>query len=154
MVVWRIRRRGAHVARATGAVLGALAASVGLFPLAPLLGLSPHAGRAHVLVELAMRPLGEWDLVLVGAGLHRWLLFASVLPAFLLTAVGFSSRRIRPIIGGIALGTAALLAQMAWAGDAAFAGGAFLLRVWAVGNALLCLWLARTALEASGDGKR
>jgi hypothetical protein len=39
-----------------------------------------------------------------------------------------------------------MLTQIAWAGDVAFVGGAFLLRIWAVANALVCLWLARTAL--------
>ncbi len=150
VVVRHIRRRGAKVTRTPGAIFGALAASVGLFPLSPLLGLSPHAGGVVAFVELVARPLGEWDLVLVGAGLHRWLLLASALPALVLTGLGFASRRVRPLIGGIALGTAALLVQMAWAGDAAFVGGTFLWRVWAVTNALVCLWLARTALVARG----
>jgi len=153
-VARRIRRRGGRVTRTPGAVLGALATSVGLFPLSPLLGLMSHAGSAVSFVELAARPVGEWDLILVGAGLHRWLLLASALPALLLTVLGFASRRVRPLIGGIALGTAALLVQMAWAGDVAFVGGPLLLRVWAVTNALACLWLARTALEARGGGTR
>jgi serine protease len=147
VVASRIRRRGGHVAYAPGAVLGALGAGIGLLPVVPLLGLSPHAGGLHTLVELAMRPLGQWDLVLLGAGAHRWLLLASALPALALTALGFASRRFRPTIGGVALGTAALLAQMAWTGDAAFVGGAFLLRIWAVTNAIVCLWLARAALD-------
>lgn len=146
----RIRRRGAKLSRAPAAVLGALVASVGLFPLVPLLGWTPHAGTMAALHELAARPLGEWDLVLVGAGLHRWLLLASALPAVALTGLGFASRRVRPLIGGVALGTAALLLQMAWAGDTAFVGGALLSRVWILANALVCLWLARTALEATG----
>jgi hypothetical protein len=62
--------------------------------------------------------------------------------------IGFGSRRLRPTIGGVALGTAALLAQLAWSSDAAFVGGAFLGRMWAVSNALVCLWLARLALDA------
>ena len=52
------------------------------------------------------------------------------------------------LIGVIALGTAALLTQLAWSGDAAFVGGPLLARVWTVANALVCLWLARTALDA------
>jgi hypothetical protein len=39
---------------------------------------------------------------------------------------------------------------MAWSGDVAFVGGALLARGWAIGNALVCLWIARVALE----GKR
>jgi serine protease len=140
LVARRIRKGGGTVARTAGSVAGALVASVGLFPLAPLFGL----GR---FTTLAMRPLGEWDLVLMGAGFHRWLLLASALPAIALTLVGFASKRFRPFIGGLALGTAALCAQMAWSGDAAFVGGPLLARVWAVANALVCLWLARTALD-------
>jgi hypothetical protein len=95
-----------------------------------------------------MRPLGEWDAILFGAGMHRWLLLASALPSIGLSAVGFASRRMRPLIGGIALGTAAMLAQMAWSADVAFVGGAALARGWAIGNALVCLWIARVALDA------
>jgi serine protease len=149
LVARRIRRRGGAIARTPGAVLGALIAGVGLLPLAPLAGLvSRTAGSMRALVELAMRPLGEWDLVLLGAGAHRWWLLASALPAVFLTMFGFGSRRMRPLLGGIALGTAALLAQMAWSGDAAFVAGPFLGRVWAVTNALVCLWLARAALDS------
>ena len=84
----------------------------------------------------------------VGAGVHRWLLLASALPVIGLTMIGFASRRFRPFIGGVALGTAALCAQLAWSADAAFVGGATLARVWAVVNVLVCLWLARVALDA------
>jgi len=145
----RIKKRGGTLARTPGAVLGALATAVGLLPVVPMLGLASHAGgRLRTLLELAMRPLGEWDLVLMGADVHRWLLLASALPALALTMLGFASRRVRPFIGGIALGTAALLVQLAWSPDAAFVFGATMERVWAVANALLCLWLARSALDA------
>jgi serine protease len=148
MVAWRVRRRGGALAVTPAAVLGGLACSIGLLPLAPFLGIAPQAGLSRSLVELAMRPLGEWDLVLFGAGVHRWLLLASALPPLALAALGFASRRLRPFIGGVALGTGAMLASLAWSADAAFVGGAFLLRVWAVANGLVCIWLARTALDA------
>jgi hypothetical protein len=128
--------------------VGALATSVGLVPFAPVLGLAAYAGKLRMALELGMRPLGEWDLVLAGAGMHRWLLLASALPALGLTMLGFASARVRPFIGGIALGTAALLVPMAWSGDATFVGGPMLARAWVVGNALVCLWLARMALDA------
>jgi serine protease len=144
----RIRKNGGKVARTVGSVAGALVASVGLVPFAPVLGLAAYAGKLRMALELGMRPLGEWDLVLMGAGVHRWLLLASALPAIVLTMLGFASKRARPFIGGIALGTAALLAQLAWSGDAAFVGGPFLARAYAVVNALVCLWLARMALDA------
>jgi serine protease len=144
----RIRKQGGKVARSAGSILGALVGSVGVLPLLPALGLGQLAGRFHLAVELATRPLGEWDLVLAGAGMHRWLLLASALPALALTTLGFASRRARPLIGGLALGSAALLAQMAWSGDAAFVFGPFMARLWAVGNALVCLWIARLALDS------
>jgi serine protease len=144
----RIVRRGGRVARVRGAVLGACLAGVGLLPIAPVAGLLAQAGRLRDVVEVAIRPLGEWDSVLWGAGAHRWLLLASALPALALCAIGFRSRSLRPFIGGVAIGSAALLAQMAWSGDVAFVGGAFLARMWAIGNALVCFWIARVALDA------
>ncbi len=147
LLAMRIRRRGGRVVRSSGAVLGAMLAAIGVFPFALIWRLPAHGERLRTLAELAMRPFGEWDIVLLGAGFHRWLLFASALPAVALTMLGFANRRVRPLIGGVALGTAAMLTHLAWSGDTAFVGGAFLARAWAVGNALVCLWIARTALE-------
>lgn len=143
----RIVKRGGTFARSPGAFLGACLAGVGLLPFIPISGLLTHTGKLHDFVELAMRPLGEWDAILFGAGLHRWLLLASALPSIALAALGFASRRIRPLIGGIALGTAALLCQMAYSADVAFVAGEALARAWAAGNALVCLWIARVALD-------
>ena len=97
-----------------------------------------------------MRPLGEWD-VLVSVGLHRWLLLASALPAFALALLGFGHGKLRPFIGGLALGTGALLVQMVCLSDVAFVGGVLLGRVWEVSNALVCVWLARVALDSRGE---
>ncbi len=145
----RVRRRGGRMRLGGAAWLGALVTSVGLFPVAPLLGLRAP-GRLHLLVELASRPLGEWDLLLAGQALHRWLLLSSALPALGLTALAFANRRARPIVGGVAMGSAALLAQLAWSGDVAFVFGPWLARIWTAGSALLCLWIARIALDAKG----
>lgn len=149
LVVRRIRRRGGKPAWTPGAVIGALATSVGLVPFAPVLGLLGKAGRLRTGAELAMRPLGEWD-ILFAVGLHRWLLLASALPAFALALLGFGHGKLRPIIGGMALGTGALLVQMLFSGDVDFVGGALLGRVWQVSNALVCVWLARVALDGRG----
>jgi len=119
-------------------------AGTGIFPMAPLFGITAGQGWAGTIAELAMRPLGEWDLR-VGAGLHQWLLLASALPVLGLTAVGFGSR-LRPFIGGVALGTTALLVQMTWSSDTAFVGGPWLAVLWMAGNALVSLWIARVAL--------
>jgi hypothetical protein len=69
------------------------------------------------------------------------------LPAFALASVAFSQPRVRPFIGGLALGSAALIAELAFMGDSAFVGGLFLLRIFALANAAACLWLGRIALE-------
>ncbi len=134
--------------RSPAAVLGALCAGVGLFPIAPAFG--AHAEHFGTVMRLLERPLGEWDIVLVGVCLHRWLLFASALPAIALTMIGFASSRARPLIGGVALGTAAMLAHMAYAGDTAFVAGVLGARVWALANALVCVWIARAALDGRG----
>jgi serine protease len=153
LVLARIRRRGGRVQCTFGAVLGALATSVGLAPFAPLVGLLGKAGNARTVAELAVRPVGEWDIVVMGVGAHHWLLLASALPAFALALVAFQRARLRPFIGGVALGTSALLVQMVWSADAAFVGGATLARVWQALNVLVCVWLARVALDG-GRGAR
>ncbi|MGH7268856.1 MAG: S8 family serine peptidase [Polyangiaceae bacterium] len=144
----RILKRGGSVVPWAGAVSGAMLAGVGLAAFAGGFGLSARAGALGTWLSLAVRPLGDWDLVLWGAGVHAWWLLASALPAASLIAVGFSSRRVRPFIGGVALGTAALLCQMAWSGDSAFVAGMTLGRLWAAANVCVCLWIARVALDA------
>jgi serine protease len=146
VLVRRIRKTHRRVAWKASSVLGALAASVGLFPAWPWIG-RPTSGLAQLVFELVIRPIGEWDLVLGGPGAHRWLLVASALPALTLASLGFANPRLRPLIGGIALGTAALLTQVAVSGDVAFVAGSFVMRMWTFGNALVCVWLARTSLS-------
>jgi serine protease len=147
LIARRIRKGGGRMARSVFSRAGALVAGVGLLPFLPALGLVRGTGPLHTALQLAIRPLGEWDLVLGGAGVHRWWLLASALPAIGLTAIGFGNRHLRALAGGVALGSAALLAQLAWSGDAAFVAGAFIGRIWAVSSALVCLWLARAALD-------
>jgi serine protease len=148
--IWRrIRRRGGFVAFSPLGVGAALVGAVGLFPIAPMLGLAGRAGALREYVELLARPLGEWDLAL-GAGFHRWLLLAGALPAVAAAAVFFGVKRLRPVIGGLALGSAALALQLAWSGDAAFVFGMWGMRLYEVASCAICLWIARIAL----DGKR
>ena len=94
-----------------------------------------------------MRPIGEWDLLFAPA-LHKWLLFSSAAPVMVLTALLFGARSARRFTGGLAVGTAALLAQLAFSGEVAYAFGPFAMRLWVVANALVCLWIARIALDA------
>jgi serine protease len=143
----RIRKKGGKVEGGAGKVVGAVAASVGLLPFLPLLGIPARSGSMRLFAELAMKPFGEWTLVLA-PGLHRWLPLASALPIFGLTAILFGSKTVRPLLGGLALGTAALLLQLGVAGETYYALGPFMLRVWCVLNALACMWIARLALDA------
>ena len=57
-------------------------------------------------------------------------------------------KRLRPTIGGFALGAAALLTQIAITADVAAPFGTLALRGWVVVNALVCMWLARMSLDA------
>jgi serine protease len=143
----RIRRKGGSVEPGKGKVIGALVASVGFLPFLPLLGIPARSGGMRLFAELAMRPFGEWT-VLFAPSLHKWLPLASALPVFGLTALVFGSKRLRPMLGGIALGTAALLVQMGVSGETFYGLGPFMLRVWCAVNALACFWLARIALDA------
>ncbi len=147
VVVRRIKKKGGTVEGGVGKVAGALVASVGLLPVLPLLGIPARAGEMRFWAELAMKPFGEWT-ILFAPSLHKWLPLASALPVFALTALFFGSKRLRPIVGGVALGTAALLVQLGISGETFYALGPFMLRIWCAVNALACLWLARLALDA------
>jgi serine protease len=146
-VASRIKKFGGKPSMSFGTIAGALIASVGLLPMLPLAGIASHAGSFRWLAELAMRPFGEWDIILGGVNLHRWLPLASAIPSMALTAFLFGSKRARPIVGGFAVGSAALLVQLAIQADVAFPLGGVALRVFAVANALLCLWIARISLD-------
>ena len=153
LVAFRIRGRRGRMEWNLGVVCGALIAGVGLIPFAPVFGLEAAAGgSAGRWIEFVMRPLGEWDIALLGTGAHRWLLWASSLPVIALTAVGFG--RLRSFVGGIALGMTAFLLQSVWSADVAFVGGTWLAGAWCAANALVCVWIARVALEAPSAAGR
>lgn len=146
IVMRRIKQRGGSVSGGAGTIGAALFGAVGLLPILPLLGIPARAGAARIFAELAMKPFGEWTL-LVSPNLHKWLPLASALPVFAATALFFGSKRLRPMVGGLALGTAALLVQMGISGETWYALGGFGLRIWCVLNVALCLWVARMTLD-------
>ncbi len=113
----------------------------------PLLGVPARAGAFRWLTELAMRPFGEWDMLLAPS-FHKWLLLASAAPSFLLVSLFFANKRMRPIVGGFALGAAALMAQLGFSSETLFALGKFGLWIFCGLNALVCIWVARFALDA------
>ena len=142
-----IKKSGSRMTKGRGAaIVAALFAGTGLLPFAGTLGLTTMAGPLRPLVELLMRPFGEWD-VLLSAGLHKFLPLANAGPALGALLLLYGVKRARPLVGGLAFGSAALLAQMALSGDVAFFLGGLGLRVFAVVNALVCFWIARTALD-------
>jgi serine protease len=147
-LVRRIRKAGGTPAFGALGFASALAASVGLFAFAPYLGLRSLAGPLAGALEWGMRPVGEWS-ILMSSSMHSFLPLANALPTVVLAAVFFGVRRLRPMIGGFALGSAAFLVHMAVVADVATPFGASLLRVWAVVNALVCLWIARIAADAA-----
>jgi serine protease len=146
LVFRMIRKKGGEVAKGLGAVVGSVFGAVGLAPFLPALGLA-RFGAARPFLEALSRPLGEWDIVFLGAGFHKYMLLASALPSVALTALFFGVKPLRPLVGGIALGTAALLAQNAISGDSAFVLGAFAAKIFAVANIAVCMWLARMTLD-------
>lgn len=147
LVAARIKKKGGVMEGGIGKWLGALFAGVGIVPFLPLTGVPAHAGAMRWVAELAMRPFGEWTLFF-SPKLHSFLPLASALPAVALTAVFFGVRRLRSFAGGVALGSAALLTQLAVSGETWFAMGPFALRLFAAANVAVCLWLARMSLDA------
>ena len=148
LIARRIRKKNGKFRWTAGTTFGALFTSVGLIPILPLVGGLARAGSFRQWVELLARPLGEWDIALLGANAHKFLILASAAPAMVGALLFFGSKRLRPMVGGIAVGSAALLAQLAWSGEAAFVLGGTAMRIFAVVNALVCAWIARTALDS------
>ncbi len=147
LVVRRIKQKGGKIEKGNGKYVGALFAGIGLAPFLPLLGVPARLGSMRIFAELAMRPFGEWDLLL-SPDLHRWLPFASAAPAFLLTTLFFNNRFLRPFVGGLALGSAALLTQIGISGETWFAMGGIALRVFCALNILGLLFVARMSLDS------
>jgi len=147
IVIRRIKAQGGTLEKGSGKWAGALFAGLGLLPFLPLLGVPARLGALRWVADLAMRPFGEWDLLLAPS-FHKWLLFASVAPAFLLTTFFFNNKRLRPFVGGFALGTGALLVQLGISGETLFALGSVGLRLFCAANVIACLWVARMSLDA------
>ncbi len=141
---WALRKNvKATSVLSSGYMLGALLAGPGLLFFAPWI-----FPRVYLPVDILARPLGDMDL-LVSASLHKFLPLANVAIPFALTALAFGARTLRPIVAGIATGTAAYLLSIAALGEHASPFGRLLLIVWCVGNAAACAWLARENLAES-----
>ncbi|MGK4008785.1 S8 family peptidase [Sorangium sp. So ce1036] len=141
----RARKRDASASSPWQAsfLIPALAAGPGLFFFAPWL-----LPRVDLVVDVLARPIADLDL-LIGASVHRWLPLANALLPLGLTSLFFGVKRLRPVIAGVAVGTAAYLTSVVVLGEAAGPFGRLALVVWCAVNAAACLWIARTNLSAS-----
>jgi serine protease len=127
--------------------LAALLTSTGLVPLVPFTGVLPRMGSLHTVAELAMRPLGEWDL-LYSANVHAWLPLASIIPVLAFGLLAYSVKSLRGSIGGMALGTAAYLSQQLISND--LSSGIWF-RLYLAVSTVVCVLLARSVLDSKFD---
>jgi serine protease len=74
-------------------------------------------------------------------------LLASALPSFAFLALLFGAKKTRGVLGGFAVGAAALLAQIFISADVAFPLSSLGLRLFCIVNAAACLWIARISLD-------
>ena len=79
VVARRIRAKGGAMEKGPGKLLGAVFAGLGVAPFLPLLGIPARAGALRWITEFAMKPFGEWD-ILLAPGAHKWLFLASAAP--------------------------------------------------------------------------
>ena len=139
VVAWRIKRK--HGEMTWSWVLPAFLTGVG--------GFFVPRFASHLLpgVDFAMRPLLAWDSLLLGARWHAWLPFANAGVAVALVGLGFSRKALRSPIAGVSLGIASYLLAEVFLGQTFAPLGSILLWAWALGNAAVCLWIARIGID-------
>jgi serine protease len=138
--VWAHRKNKDANGISMGFLVTALATGPGLLFFAPLL-----LSRASLPVDILSRPLAELDF-LVGASLHRLLPLANALVPFSLMILTFQSKRLRPLVAGVGVGTAAYLTSVAVLGQTFSPFGTTALVAWCAVNAVGSLFIARTCL--------
>lgn len=127
-------------------LLALLSCTVGFFFLRWLFS---GGGAAGTLVDAALIPIPDWQKYLFGRGqLANPLVYSALLPIL----GSFLTARLegaRPWIGGLAIGFSGFLAYAAFSGAPALAWlpFSFLAFPWLLGNALVCLVLARAMLR-------
>ena len=140
-----VRRRGLGVKLGPSYLAGVLFGASGLFFLpyiAPSLSSLP-------VVHALTHGVPSWDLSVLGPTGHGNALFFSALVPLVLLAVGYGVPRARGLLAGVAVGVAAHLAFFAAVPLAAVHVPAMLGTgtLWLLGNAVVCLGLARLALR-------
>ncbi len=147
LALWRwIKGRRGNMTLGAGAIGGAMFGATGLLPFLHWIPKGVVLERARPVVELLSRPFAEWDLGF-DASLHRFLPLASAVPAIALVALLLGVRKLRPVLGGFALGGAAYLAHLGFVADASFVFGTLGLRIFALLNAAALLFVARLTLD-------
>lgn len=121
----------------------AIFTSVGIACFLPLIGV--HISNTYLNIALT-QPFGTWD-TMFGLSLHKWLPFANSIPAWLLTGLFFDNKKLRPIIGGVAAGSAALMAELMFSGSTHYAVWGWVAITWLCGNIAACIWIADKSLE-------
>ncbi len=106
---------------------------------------SPSAVSTALLL-----PLPGWiERIIFGRGATvNPLVYSALLPVAL-SLLAISQKGLRPVVGGLAIGFAALFGYSAWAGAPALGWlpFTFLAIPWLVGNALVCLFVSRAMLK-------
>jgi serine protease len=139
------RAAKSNVLKSKMVIIGVILGGFGLMPLM-FTGLLPHMGSFRWIGELAVRPIGEWDIVL-GFN-HNYLLLANFLPAALATVLMFGNKHLRMFAGGLALGSAALCAQIAFSSEVNFFMGMWLMKVWMGVSIAASMWIAKAVFTA------
>lgn len=95
-------------------------------------------------------PIPDWlNKIIFGRGALANPIVYSAIPAFVLAMIAIPMKAIRPAVGGVAIGFAAILAYTAWSHAPALAWlpFTFIALPWLLVNALICLFIARAMLK-------
>ncbi|MCI0574275.1 MAG: S8 family serine peptidase [Myxococcaceae bacterium] len=103
----------------------------------------------HEVLETASLPLPDLERIIFGRGRPASPFVYSALIPVVASFVAIGLKGLRPVVGGLAIGFAGLLAYAAWSGAPAIAWMPFrMLAVpWLVFNVLVCLFVARALLR-------
>ncbi len=107
------------------------------------------SGPSDMTASLVI-PLPDWlNRIIFGRGsLANPLVYSALLPV-VASLIAIKVKVIRPIVGGLAIGFAAILSYAAWAKapPLAYLPLTYMAIPWLVGNALLCLFVARAMIR-------
>ncbi|NVB78169.1 MAG: hypothetical protein HOV81_07235, partial [Kofleriaceae bacterium] len=140
------RRRGLGVKLGPSYLVGVLVGASGLFFLPYIAPAVSSLPVVHALTQ----GLPSWDLALLGPTGHGNALFFSALVPLGLLALGYGVPKLRAPLAGLAIGVAAHLAFFAVVPmtSVQYMPSAFGLEaMWLALNAVICLFLARLALQ-------